>query len=192
MIPIYFIFKATARFEVQVSSRERLPVFHTLVKFDLLFYLIIQTYRSGMLNFWVSQHRQEVSMRGIAIRWLTLTGAIIITSYMLDGIQVKGFLSAFFAAAFLGILNAFFRPILILLTLPITILTMGFFTFVINAIMLMMVAGVLPGFNIAGFWSAVFGSLMISIISWLMNSFINEKGKMEYIDLHHQGGNRWE
>ncbi len=131
-------------------------------------------------------------MRGIAIRWLTLTGAIIITSYMLDGIHIKGFFSAFFAAAFLGISNAFFRPVLILLTLPITILTFGFFTFVINAIMLMMVAGILPGFHIAGFWSAVFGSAMISIISWLINSFINENGRMEYIDLHHKGKNRWE
>ena len=130
-------------------------------------------------------------MRGIAIRWLTLTGAIIVTSYMLDGIQVNGIFSAFFAAAFLSILNAFFRPVLILLTLPLTILTLGFFTFVINAIMLMMVAGVLSGFNISGFWSAVFGSLMISIISWFINSFINENGDMEYINLHHQGGNRW-
>lgn len=111
---------------------------------------------------------------------------------MLDGIQIKGFFSAFFAAAFLSILNAFFRPVLILLTLPITVVTLGFFTFVINAIMLMMVAGVLPGFNIAGFWSAVLGSVLISIISWLMNSFINENGKMEYIDLRRRGGNRWE
>jgi len=73
-------------------------------------------------------------MNGIFIRWLTLTGAIIVTSYLLDGIQVSGFVSAFFAAAMLGILNALFRPILILLTLPINILTLGFFTFVINAL----------------------------------------------------------
>jgi len=166
-------------------------IFHTLVNFDLLFYLIIQAYLSGK-KFYFHDTDREVSMRGITIRWLTLTGAIIITSYMLDGIRIEGFFSAFFAAAFLGILNAFFRPILVLITLPITILTLGFFTFVINAIMLMMVAGALPGFNISGFWSAVLGSLMISIISWLMNSFINENGKMEYIDLHHRGGNRWE
>ena len=165
-----------------------LKTVQTLVNFILLFYLTFHQDR-----FLKSHHTKwEVSMRGITIRWLTLTGAIIITSYMLDGIQVKGFFSAFFAAAFLGILNAFFRPILILLTLPITILTLGFFTFIINAILLLMVAGVLPGLNIAGFWSAVFGSLLISIISWAMNSFINENGKMEYIDLRHQGGNRWE
>ncbi len=61
-------------------------------------------------------------MNGILIRWLTLTGAIILTSYLLDGIHVSGFVTAFFAAAMLGILNALFRPILILLTLPINIL----------------------------------------------------------------------
>ena len=75
-------------------------------------------------------------MNGIFIRWLTLTGAIIITSYLLDGIRVSGFVSAFFAAAMLGILNALFRPIIIILTLPINILTLGFFTFVINALLL--------------------------------------------------------
>ena len=99
-------------------------------------------------------------MIGIFIRWLTLTGAIILTSYLLDGIQVNSFFSAFLAAAILGILNAFFRPIALLITLPINILTIGLFTFVINALMLKMASGVIPGFNVYGFWSAVFGSLM--------------------------------
>jgi len=90
-------------------------------------------------------------MNGIFIRWLTLTGAIIVTSYLLDGIQVSGFVSAFFAAAMLGILNALFRPILILLTLPINILTLGFFTFVINALMLKTASGVISGFEVIGF-----------------------------------------
>jgi len=121
-------------------------------------------------------------MNGIFIRWLTLTGAVILTSYLLDGIHVSGFLSALFAAAVLGILNAFFRPIALLLTLPINILTLGFFTFVINALMLKMASGVIPGFNVYGFWSAIFGSLMISVISWLLNSFINDRGTVTYID----------
>ncbi len=119
-------------------------------------------------------------MNGIFIRWLTLTGAIIFTSYLLDGIQVSGFWSAFFAAAILGILNALFRPILILLTLPINILTLGFFTFVINALMLKMASAVIAGFDVDGFWSAIFGSLIISTISWLLNSFINERGTVTY------------
>ena len=131
-------------------------------------------------------------MQGIAIRWLTLTGAIILTSYLIDGIVVRGFFAAFFAAAALGILNAFFRPILLILTLPVNILSLGLFTFVVNAIVLMMVSGVISGFEVYGFWSAMFGSLLISLVSWLLTSFISERGTVQYIDLKNVGGNRWE
>ena len=131
-------------------------------------------------------------MKGIFLRWLILTGAIIIASYLLDGIRVSSFFSAFFAAAMLGLLNAFFRPIVIILTLPINILSFGLFTFLINAFMLKMASGVIPGFDVSGFWSAVFGSLLISLVSWVLSSFINEEGTVQYIDLTHQGGNRWE
>jgi putative membrane protein len=130
-------------------------------------------------------------MKGIVIRWLVLTAAIMFASYVLDGIQVKGFLSALFAAAILGILNAFFRPILIILTLPINILSLGLFTFIINAMLLKMASGVISGFDVYGFWSAVFGSLLISLVSWALSSFINEQGRMEYIDLKKKDG-RWE
>ena len=131
-------------------------------------------------------------MKGIFLRWLILTGAIIIASYLLDGIRVSSFFSAFFAAAMLGLLNAFFRPIVIILTLPINILSFGLFTFLINAFMLKMASGVIPGFDVSGFWSALFGSLLISLVSWVLSSFINEQGTVQYIDLTHQGGNRWE
>ncbi|MBN1842363.1 MAG: phage holin family protein [Deltaproteobacteria bacterium] len=131
-------------------------------------------------------------MKGIFTRWLILTGAIMFASYLLDGIRVSSFFSAFFAAAMLGILNAFFRPIIIILTLPINLLSLGLFTFVINALMLKMASGVISGFDVYGFWSAVFGSLVISVVSWLLSSFINERGTVEYIDLKHKGGNRWE
>lgn len=110
---------------------------------------------------------------------------------MLEGIQVSGFVSAFFAAAMLGILNAFFRPILLILTLPINILSLGLFTFVINAAMLMMASGVISGFYVAGFWSAVVGSLFISLVSWGLNSFINERGTIQYIDLKKGQDDRW-
>lgn len=131
-------------------------------------------------------------MKGIFLRWLILTFSIIATSYLIDGIQVSGFLSAFFAAAILGILNAFFRPILLILTLPVNILSLGLFTFVVNAIVLMMVSGVISGFEVYGFWSAMFGSLLISLVSWLLTSFISERGTVQYIDLKNVGGNRWE
>lgn len=131
-------------------------------------------------------------MRGIALRWLTLTGAIILASYMLDGIHVGGVMSAFGAAAMLGILNAFFRPIALILTLPINVLTLGLFTFVINAVMLKMASGVIGGFDVNGFWPALFGALIISVVSWLLNLFIDEKGQVDVIDLKRKGGNRWE
>jgi len=131
-------------------------------------------------------------MKGIFFRWLILTGAIVIASYLLDGIRVRGFFSAFFAAAMLGMLNAFFRPIVIILTLPVNILSLGLFTFLINAFMLKMASGVIPGFDVSGFWSAVLGSLLISLVSWILSSFVNEQGTVQYIDLKHKGGNRWE
>ena len=129
-------------------------------------------------------------MYGIVIRWLILTFAVIVTSYLLDGIYVSGFISAFFAAAILSMLNAFFRPILLILTLPINVLSLGFFTFVINAFMLLMVSGVIPGFNVSGFWSAVFGSLLISVVSWGLTSFIGERGTVQYIDLKKISNNK--
>ena len=127
-------------------------------------------------------------MNGLLVRWLLLTISIIVTSYLVDGIHVTSFFSAFFAAAVLGILNALFRPILIVITLPINILTLGLFTFVINALLLKMASGVVLGFYIDGFWSAVFGSLIISLVSWMLNSFVNERGK---IRIHRPEEKRW-
>jgi putative membrane protein len=133
-------------------------------------------------------------MMGLLIRWLIVTVAIILASYLLDGIEVKNFFSAFFAAAALGILNALFRPILIVLTLPINILTLGLFTFLINALMLKMASGIIPGFEVHGFWTAIFGSLIISTISWLLNAFISDRGRVERVDVHdlQKRGGRWE
>ncbi|MCX5836137.1 MAG: phage holin family protein [Deltaproteobacteria bacterium] len=133
-------------------------------------------------------------MMGLLIRWLIVTVAIIFASYLLDGIEVKNFFSAFFAAAALGILNALFRPILIVLTLPINILTLGLFTFLINALMLKMASGIIPGFEVHGFWTAIFGSLIISTISWLLNAFINDRGRVERVDVLdlQKRGSRWE
>jgi len=131
-------------------------------------------------------------MRGIVFRWLVLTLAVLVAAYLIPGIAVRGFFSALLAAAMLGILNAFFRPILIILTLPINILTLGLFTFVINAVLLMMASGVIGGFLVQGFWPALFGSLVISAISWLLSSFINERGRVEYIDLQKRHDGTWE
>lgn len=139
-------------------------------------------------------HNVEDEMRGLFVRWLVLTAAILFASYVVTGIQVSGFFSAFFAAAILGILNAFFRPIVLVLTLPINILTLGLFTFVINALMLKMASGVIPGFYVHGFWSAVVGSLIISLANWFLSSVVSDhggRGGRDYIDLQRRGGNRW-
>jgi putative membrane protein len=133
-------------------------------------------------------------MRGVLFRWLLLTIAVLVASSLLDGIRVTGLLPAFLAAALLGILNAFFRPILILLTLPINILTLGLFTFLINALMLKIVSELISGFEVYGFWTAVLGALIIGSVSWFLNAFIGGKGRVErssYIDLRKRGG-RWE
>lgn len=116
-------------------------------------------------------------MKWILIRWLILTASITLASYLMDGIHIEGFKSALLASAVLGLLNAFFRPILIILTLPINILSLGLFTFVINAMLLRMASGLINGFEVHGFWAAVIGSLIISIINWLLSSFVNEGGR---------------
>lgn len=142
-------------------------------------------------------------MMKIFVKWLILTTAILAASYLIDGIRVSGFLSAFFTAAVLGILNVLFRPILFILTLPINIMTLGLFTFIINALLLKMASGVISGFEVHGFWSAVFASLVISGVNWILGSFIKEHGgikrtvagKMEeknYIDLEKRDDDRWE
>lgn len=130
-------------------------------------------------------------MTGILIRWFILTLSIIAAAYTVEGIAVSGFFAALFAAAVLGILNAVLRPILIVLTLPINILSLGLFTFLINALLLKMVSGVISGFDIHGFWPAVLGALMISIVSWILNALIGERGQVEVIDLRKRG-DRWE
>ncbi|MGE5248686.1 MAG: phage holin family protein [Bacteroidota bacterium] len=141
-------------------------------------------------------------MNLILLRWLTMTAAIILAAYLLDGIRVSGFFSALCAAALLGIFNAVLRPIAILLTLPINIMTLGLFTFVINAILLRMVSGIIRGFDVSGFWPAVFGSLVISTVSWILTTLIRERtsgspdsppsADGDVIDLEDKGHNRWE
>lgn len=130
-------------------------------------------------------------MSGLLFRWSILTLSIVAAAYLIEGIQVSSFFTALFAAALLGILNALFRPILILLTLPINILSLGLFTFVINALLLLMVSGVIGGFSVSGFWPALLGSVIISLVSWVLTALVNDKGKVEVITLK-QRGDRWE
>jgi len=134
----------------------------------------------------------------ILFKWLILTSAIMITSYLIDGIQVADISSAFLAAAVLGVLNLFLRPIAIILTLPVNILSLGLFTFAINALMLIITSETISGFEVNGFWAAVIGSFVISIISWMINTLVRKKVTIkikkdpEFIDLKNKGDDKWE
>jgi putative membrane protein len=99
--------------------------------------------------------------------------AILIISYLFPNIiWVDGFFAALVAAFLLGVVNTILRPILVLLTLPITLFTLGLFLLIINGLMLWLVSVLVGGFHVNGFWGAVLGSILISIVSWILSWFI--------------------
>jgi len=107
------------------------------------------------------------------VRLLIHMVAILIISYLFPRmIRVDGLIAALVAAFLLGIVNAIIRPILVFLTLPLTVLTLGLFLLVINGLMLWLVAALVKGFHVNGFWGAVFGSILISIVSWILSRFL--------------------
>jgi putative membrane protein len=105
----------------------------------------------------------------LLLKWLIMTLSVGITAYMIPGIAVDGFFSALLVALFLGIVNTLVRPFLILITLPITILTLGLFTFVINAVLVLLASKVVHGFAVKGFWWAMLFSIVLSIIQHILN-----------------------
>ncbi len=107
---------------------------------------------------------------------LLLNGvAVFLAAYLIPGLKVADASTAVVAGIVLGLINAILRPLLILLTLPVTLLTLGLFIFVVNAICLAIVAWLVPGFTISGFGAALFGALVISVISWLLNALLIDK-----------------
>jgi len=99
----------------------------------------------------------------IIVRWVLLAAALLFVAYVLPGVSVASFGSALFAAAVLGLLNALLRPVLVILTLPVTLITLGLFLFVINALMFYFAAQLLSGLSVAGFGWALLGSLVYSV-----------------------------
>jgi putative membrane protein len=99
----------------------------------------------------------------LIVRWLLLAAALLLVAHLYSGVQVVSFGVALIAALVLGLLNTLVRPLLVLLTLPVTLLTLGLFLFVINALMFWSAAGLLDGFNVAGFGAALVGSLIYSL-----------------------------
>lgn len=101
----------------------------------------------------------------VVVRWIIYALLIIFVSWIIPGIEVDNFLSAMFVCIILALVNAFIKPLLQIITLPVTILTMGLFTLVINALMFMLAGWITPGFEVEGFLSALLGSLLLSLFS---------------------------
>jgi putative membrane protein len=105
----------------------------------------------------------------LIIKWLINSLAVFAAGYLVHGIHISDFWSGVIAAALLGIVNAFIRPVLIILTLPLSVLTLGLFTLVINALMLKLVSWAVAGFAVEGFWAAFWGAIVISLVSWFIS-----------------------
>ena len=108
----------------------------------------------------------------VILTWVINALALLIITYLVPSIHIRSFGTALIVALVLGLINAVLRPVLILLTLPVTILTLGLFILVVNALCFWLCASLLKGFEVSGFWSAFFGSILYSIVSWLLSALI--------------------
>lgn len=113
----------------------------------------------------------------LIIRWFINALALMLVAYLYSGVQVNGIFAALIAALVLGLVNAVIRPLLVILTLPVTILTLGLFIFVINAFMFWFVTEIVKGFTVTGFTAALIGSLMFSVISLVTNWLVFDTDK---------------
>ncbi len=118
-------------------------------------------------------------MAGIVLRTLITMLGLYLASALLPGVQIVGTGSFILAAILLGLANALIRPIAFVLTLPLTIVTLGLFLFILNAAMFGLVAALLDNFSVAGFWSAVFGAIIVSITSTIASWYIGPEGRFE-------------
>ena len=108
--------------------------------------------------------------------WLVNTVALIAVAYLMPSISVASFSSALIAALILGLVNTFVRPVLILFTLPATILTLGLFIFVLNGLLFWLAGSFIEGFVVGGFWAGFFGAILFSIVSWIVSAVVLRKG----------------
>jgi putative membrane protein len=104
--------------------------------------------------------------------WLINTLALAAVAYLMPSVAIASAGAAILAALVLGLVNALIRPLLVLLTLPVTVLTLGLFIFVINGLLFWAVGSLVPGFDVGGFWSGVLGALVFSLISWLLSALV--------------------
>jgi putative membrane protein len=107
--------------------------------------------------------------------WILSAVALLIVAYLYPGVHVQDWVAAAIAALVLGLVNTLVKPVLVLLTLPITVVTLGLFLLVINALLFWAVAALVPGFQVAGFWAALLGALLYSIITWALSAILPER-----------------
>ncbi len=120
-------------------------------------------------------------MQGLVVRWIISSLGLAIASFLIPGLEILSIGTLLGAALLLGLVNAFIRPVVVLLTLPITIVTLGLFILIINAAMLGLVASLLDGFIVSGFFAALFGSIIVSITSWIAAMYIGPSGRVEVL-----------
>ena len=118
---------------------------------------------------------------GFLLRVLINAAALWVAASLIPGIELVGLGPTLLAALVLGLINAIVRPVLIFLTLPITLLTLGLFIFVLNAFCLWLTSRLVPGFDVHGFAAAFFGALVISAVSWLLTAFVSDTGRWHRI-----------
>ena len=106
------------------------------------------------------------------VAWLINALALAAVAYLMASVRIEGAGAAVLAALVLGLVNAVIRPLLVLLTLPVTVLTLGLFIFVLNGLLFWAVASLVPGFEVAGFWSGVLGAIVYSLISWVLSALL--------------------
>lgn len=111
----------------------------------------------------------------VLLRWIINAATLLIIAQILPGVELSGWYAAFITALILGLVNAVIRPVLVFLTLPINILTLGLFVLVINGLLFWFVASFIDGFAVAGFWAAFWGALILSIVSWFTNYLLKQE-----------------
>ncbi|HQG51428.1 MAG TPA: phage holin family protein [Syntrophorhabdaceae bacterium] len=111
----------------------------------------------------------------LLIKWFIMALSVMVASYIIPGVSVKGFFTAMWVALFIGIVNVLVKPFLIFITLPINILTLGLFTFVINALLIMLASSVIKGFEVKGFWIAMLFSVVLSVINFIFGHVLGAK-----------------
>jgi putative membrane protein len=124
-------------------------------------------------------------MRGFLIRAAVVALGLWLASEIVPGVEIRSSGSLIAAALLLGVINAFVRPILVILTLPITLLTLGLFLLVINGLMIELASHFLKGFVVDGLWPAILCSIVIGVTSWLMSGFIGPQGRIEVVTVRH-------